>query len=226
LFNECITGAQIMDKSDSGSKEGLWLGLSLAACAGISLCACICLFAASVAVVMLLPESDSEFHIEANQTVEVQVVEMADGTALPVQAKEGYLAPDFQLEALDEEQYALSDFSGQPVIVLYWASWCGYCKEELSLVQEMYPELEQQGIVVLAVNATDGDSLRDINRYVEEEQLPFPVLLDPAAKFNRAYGNLNSLPTAFFISSDGVVQAVVIGTMSEDAWRAQVADLQ
>lgn len=212
-----------MDNSNSGSKQGLWLGISLAACVGIVVCACICVFVVSAAFIFFGVEFGNDFRIEEDQSVEI--VEVPDGTALPVQAKAGYLAPDFQLETLEGDEYSLYEFRGQPVIVLYWASWCGYCKEELSLVQSMHAELEQQGIVVLAVNATDGDDLKDVSRYIEEQELPFPILLDSDGRFNKDFGRLNSLPTTFFIDADGVVQAVVIGTMTESAWRDLIAEL-
>ncbi|MBN2499127.1 MAG: TlpA family protein disulfide reductase [Anaerolineales bacterium] len=215
-----------MDNSNSGSKTGRWLGISYLAAIGIiagaSLCICIC--AASLIFLALLPEVRDDYTIDDSQAVATAV--LPDGSTLEVKAQKGYLAPDFQLENLAGGELTLSEFSGQPVVILYWASWCGYCKEELSLVQTMYPEIETQGIVVLAVNATDGDKLRDIERYLETQELSFPVLLDTHGQFNRDFGHLNSLPTTFFIDAEGIVQAVVIGTMPESDWDEHIADLQ
>ena len=215
-----------MDNSNSGSKTGQWLGISLAAgvgiIAGVSLCICMC--AAFFFVVSLVPELRNDYTIDDGQAM--ATAELPDGTTIQVKAQEGYLAPDFRLEVLEGNELTLSEFLGQPVILLYWASWCGYCKEELSLVQSMYPDLEKQGIAVLAVNATDTDSLGDIDRYLETQELSFPILLDPDGQFNRDFGRLNSLPTTFFIDADGIIQAVVIGTMSESAWRDHIANLK
>ena len=215
-----------MENSNSESKSGQWLGISLAAgiaiIIGISLCVCIC--AAFLIFVALMPEVRDDYTIDDSQAIATAV--LPDGSVLEVKAMEGYLAPDFQLENLAGGELTLSEFSGQPVVILYWASWCGYCKEELSLVEAMYPDLVQQGITVLAVNATDGDNLRDINRYLETQELSFPVLLDTDGQFNRDFGRLNSLPTTFFIDAEGIVQAVVIGTMPESDWEAHIAALQ
>ncbi len=215
-----------MENSNSGSNSGQWLGISLAAgiaiIIGISLCICVC--AASLIFIALLPEVRDDYTIDDGQAVATAV--LPDGSTLEVKAQEGYLAPDFKLEAFAGEELTLSEYYGQPVIILYWASWCGYCKEELSLVQSMYPNLEDQGIAVLAVNATDGDDLRDIERYLETQELSFPVLLDTHGQFNRDFGHLNSLPTTFFIDAEGIVQAVVIGTMPESTWNEYIAALQ
>ncbi len=127
----------------------------------------------------------------------------------------GFLAPDFTLTTLEGETVSLSDFRGQAVLVNYWATWCPPCKAEMPAMQRTYEAYRDQGFVVLAVNATNQDALADVEAFVREYGLTFPVLLDESGSMGALY-RVNALPTSFFIRPDGVIEEVVIGgPMSE-----------
>jgi len=124
--------------------------------------------------------------------------------------QKGFLAPDFTLETLDGETVTLSDLRGQAVLVNFWATWCPPCRAEMPAFQEAYQDYEDQGFVIVAVNATLQDNPADIAAFIAEYGLSFPVVLDVEGVANRLY-QVQSLPTSFFIDKDGVISEVVIG---------------
>jgi len=77
-------------------------------------------------------------------------------------------------------------------------------------IQKLYEKYKDQGFEVLAINATNQDSLYEIDPFVQNYQLTFPILLDTDGRVSRSY-QLRSLPSSFFIDREGVIREVVIG---------------
>jgi thiol-disulfide isomerase/thioredoxin len=124
--------------------------------------------------------------------------------------QKGFLAPDFQLETFDHETYRLSDLRGKPVLINFWASWCPPCRSEMPAIQKVYDEYRDQGFEVLAVNSTHQDNLGDAITFAQIRRLTFPILLDRNGSVGNLY-EIRSLPTTFFVDSEGIIQDVVIG---------------
>jgi len=124
--------------------------------------------------------------------------------------QEGFPAPDFTLDTLSGDQITLSDYQGRPVLINLWASWCGPCRAEMPDMQEVYDEYKDQGFTVLAVNATNQDRVKDVQDFVDEYDLTFPILIDQSGEVSDLY-NLRSLPTSYFITPEGTIHKVVIG---------------
>ncbi|MBI3158596.1 MAG: TlpA family protein disulfide reductase [Chloroflexi bacterium] len=137
----------------------------------------------------------------------------------------GFPAPDFELGTPGGEPIALSDLRGKAVLVNLWASWCGPCRAEMPAIQRVYEEYASRGFVVLAVNATNQDSVTAAVDFAQALGLTFPILLDLDGAVSRQYG-LRALPTSFFIRPDGVIEEVVIGgPMAEALLRTRVERL-
>ncbi|MGD8821744.1 MAG: redoxin domain-containing protein [Anaerolineales bacterium] len=129
--------------------------------------------------------------------------------------RQGFLAPDFTLRSLEGESFTLSDLRGQVVVVNLWATWCPPCRAEMPALQSAYGSYRGEGLVLLAVNSTDQDTLAAVEGFVDEYGLTFPILLDVEGIVSRLY-QLLALPSTFFIDRQGVIQNVVIGgPMSE-----------
>ncbi len=124
----------------------------------------------------------------------------------------GAIPPDFSLFNLSGEEVSLSNFSGQPVVINFWATWCAPCRVEMPAIQSRFLKFADQGLVVLAV---DFDEPADIVAdFRDEFGLTFEILLDPGAEVQQLYRN-RTYPTTFFIDPDGVIQVQHFGPMTE-----------
>lgn len=139
--------------------------------------------------------------------------------------RQGFQAPEFNLETPQGEKMNLSDLRGRPVLINLWTSWCPPCRSEMPALNRVYREYREQGFEILAVNSTWQDKQEDAISFAEELGLEFPILLDLDGKVSQLY-QLRSLPTTFFIGRDGVIREVVIGgPMSEALLRIRVEEL-
>jgi peroxiredoxin len=139
--------------------------------------------------------------------------------------RQGFLAPDFTLHTPDGEMVSLSGLRGRPLLINLWASWCLPCRAEMPAIQRVYDEYRDQGFTVLAINATNQDSVSEAVSFVQSNSLTFPILLDEDGSVSQQY-SLRALPTSFFVDSEGVIREVVVGgPMSEALLRIRVQEL-
>ena len=124
--------------------------------------------------------------------------------------------PDFTVYDPDGNAYRLSDFRGKPVILNFWASWCGPCKSEMPDFNEKYGEYGDQ-IHFLMVNLTDGsqETKERGSGYVLEQGFSFPVYYDLDISAAMAY-SVTSIPVTYFVDSEGYMAAWYPGAMSSD----------
>ena len=135
----------------------------------------------------------------------------SSGPATEYGPEVGKLAPDFKLISLDKQEVSLSDFRGKPVLINFWASWCGPCRIEMPFLQEVYEEWNSKGLVMLAVNLQENPTT--VKKFVENAGLTFPVLLSPGSDVPLAY-NVRGIPATFLIDADGVIRDIKIGAFS------------
>ena len=111
--------------------------------------------------------------------------------------------PDFTVYDLEGNAVKLSDFFGKPIVLNFWASWCGPCKMEMPDFNEKYQELGEN-VQFLMVNMTDGDreTVEIASEFIKSQGYAFPVFYDTASEAAYTYG-VYSLPTTYFIDADG-----------------------
>lgn len=124
----------------------------------------------------------------------------------------GQRAPDFAAIDADGAMVALSDFEGQPVWLNFWGAWCPPCRAEIPDMIQAYQELEQDGIVLMAVSLEEPSS--DAFNYAERAGMDFVVLSDPDRTAISGKYRVRSFPTHIFIDSNGIVREIVTTTMS------------
>ncbi|MEA3337703.1 MAG: redoxin domain-containing protein [Chloroflexota bacterium] len=132
--------------------------------------------------------------------------------ALPPAPAVNHPAPAFTLNTLDGEQLELADLQGQPVVLNFWATWCGPCRAEMPELQRLHEQLSRAGVVVLGVNQNETPDI--VSRYREGLGIDFPTVIDQRLRVSREYA-VNSIPTTFFIDRDGVIQRTFIGPMTD-----------
>lgn len=126
----------------------------------------------------------------------------------------GDAAPAFTLEGMDGGSYSLDKFRGKPVVLNFWASWCGPCRDEAPLLTKLYGEYGSK-LQIVAVNLTDVDSEKSAREFASAYGFEFPVLLDENGKAADSY-RIRPIPTTFFIDAKGVIQDGVLGAMTWD----------
>jgi peroxiredoxin/outer membrane lipoprotein-sorting protein len=124
-------------------------------------------------------------------------------------------APDVELKTLDGEKVRISELKGKPVLLDFWASWCGPCRRELPSIVKLHEEFKEKGLVVLGVN---DEGKKDAASYTREAHLTFPTLDDSGYKAHRAY-RVRSIPSVFLIDRDGNVVKFFKGARSEGELR-------
>ena len=145
--------------------------------------------------------------------------------SLAIAPQAGFLAPEITLTTLEGNTIRLSDLRGQPVLINFWASWCPPCKAEMPAVQRVQSLYQDQGFVVLAINATQQDTRETAEQFIKNGGYTFQVLLDTQGEATRSY-QIHSLPTSFFIDAQGMIKEVVVGgPMAEALLRIRVEQL-
>ena len=132
----------------------------------------------------------------------------------PGTATLGQIAPDFKLQNLEGKAVSLRSFGDKPILINFWATWCGACLYEMPILEQIYEEWSEKGLVMLAINV--GESPAKIQSFLKRYNFSIPVLLDTTETVARRYG-ITGLPTTFFIDKDGVIQYKVIGAFPSKA---------
>ena len=122
-------------------------------------------------------------------------------------------APNFIVQDKNGQAVQLTDFAGKPVVINFWATWCGYCKQEMPDFDRAYAAYPD--VVFLMINATDGvyETKKKADKYVASEGFSFDVYYDVTTSAQNAY-NLTGYPTTVFINAQGDVVAKEVGMIS------------
>jgi len=126
----------------------------------------------------------------------------------------GKPALDFQFQTPEGQSTSLSNLKGKPVLLNFWATWCGPCRMEMPYLQQIYDEWQANELVLLTINI--GESPSQVAEFMQGQGLSFPVLLDTKGEAVEKYG-IRGIPTTFFIDRDGIIQEIKVGAFQSKA---------
>ena len=126
-------------------------------------------------------------------------------TGLASSSLEGREAPDFVLKSSAGENLRLSEHRGDVVMINFWATWCGPCRQEMPLLDDLYNRYERVGFNLLGVNI-DDDSRRAM-QMIEELGVNFPVLFDERKEVSQLY-DVQAMPVTVLVDREGKVRHV------------------
>jgi thiol-disulfide isomerase/thioredoxin len=163
--------------------------------------------------VVLVPEKAGSAAVEPDaQSPEAEATQMR-----------GKPAPAFTLTTLDGKKVSLSDYKGRPVLVNFWATWCGPCKVEMPWFEEFNKQYAAQGFIILGL-ADDVDAGKDkIAKVAHQTGVTYPILLTDG-KVQKAYSpeGMDYLPMSFYVDRKGVIVEETAGLGSKDEIEAHI----
>jgi peroxiredoxin len=134
------------------------------------------------------------------------------------------IAPDFTLKSHSGANLRLSELRGEVVMINFWASWCGPCRQEMPLLEELYAEYQPLGFTILGVNVEEDSS--KAKALLSEIPVSFPVLFDTQSQVSRLY-DVVAMPSTVLVDRDGNVRYLHHGYKPgyEQAYQEQVRAL-
>ena len=120
----------------------------------------------------------------------------------------GQSAPDFNLQTVDGQSVALSSLRGRPVIINFWASWCGPCREEFPLLVSAYQKYSGQGLQIVGVIYDDGP--QTASAFAKSYGATWPLVVDPGGAVAKAY-NGTIVPVSYYVDRNGIIKTVSYG---------------
>lgn len=119
-------------------------------------------------------------------------------------------APDLTLETMDGRELNLADMKGKVVLVNFWATWCAPCRKEIPDFIDLYSELKSEGLVIVGI-AVDQDGAEAVRPYVNEQDINYPIVLDPDQSTESHFDAMYGLPTTYVVNPEGNIVRRVLG---------------
>jgi thiol-disulfide isomerase/thioredoxin len=127
-------------------------------------------------------------------------------------------APAFSLPARGGGQVALADLRGQVVLINFWATWCGPCRKEMPLLEQISKKYQPLGFRMVAINVEEDGQLFDV--FLREVPVTFPILLDPANGVSKLY-KVSAMPSTVIVDRKGKIRYVHQGYKPGDESKYQ-----
>ena len=134
----------------------------------------------------------------------------------------GKPAPMFVLPGIGGGEVDLADFSGQPIVINFWSSWCPPCAREAPILEEVWRRHDGDGVQFIGVDIQDLDE--DAAAYMADYDVTYPNGMDRDGRVTVDYGVIG-LPVTFFVSRSGTIERRWVGAIGEGQLESRVAEL-
>lgn len=165
--------------------------------------------------------------VEQNEVKEENVIEAENKTDEEVSKEDAKIkAINFTVYDENNNEVKLEDYIGKPIVINYWATWCGYCVKEMPTFNKVYEE-EKDEVVFMMINATDGvsETVDKAKKFIKENNFQFPVYYDIKEEVGYQYG-IYSLPTTIFINKKGEIEIGYKGMLSEEILKKEIQKIK
>lgn len=140
-------------------------------------------------------------------------------------APQNIAAVDFTMLDQNGQTVKLSDYYGKPIVLNFWATWCGYCVEEMPHFDKLSQEMGDEVQFLMVNLTTDGETVDKASAFIAKHGYQFPVFYDTNGEAARGYG-IMSLPTTYFIDAQGNVIGYYPAMIDEENLRKIVDEIK
>lgn len=119
-------------------------------------------------------------------------------------------APDVPMTTMNGKSLNLAELSGKVVLVNFWATWCAPCRREIPDLIDLYSEMKSDGLVIVGI-AVDQDGAEVVEPFVNEQNINYPIVLDPDQSMESHFDAMYGLPTTYVVNPEGQIVRRVLG---------------
>lgn len=125
--------------------------------------------------------------------------------------------PNFTWFNADGKKVSFAEFSkGRPVLINFWATWCGPCVRETPDLVELHNELKDQGALFIGISADLGDDAMElVTEFTARYKVPYQIVVDNNGDLQKAFGGLRGYPTTFYVDKNGKIVKRLLGLQSK-----------
>lgn len=143
----------------------------------------------------------------------IVLIAIAAGSSLSLAAETsreiGKQIPDFTLKDINGKDVAFYSFKGKVILLNFWATWCGPCREEMPSLINLYKSYKDKGFVVIGISVDTSD--KPVRRFINDNAIIFPILMDSDKEVSFDIFGVLGLPTSYLIDRNGVVVEKFLG---------------
>jgi peroxiredoxin len=124
----------------------------------------------------------------------------------------GKQSPNFDLTDINGKDHKLSNYKGKTVMMIFWATWCGPCRQEIPGLISLRKEFSPDKLAMIAISFEKGDVVRD---FLKQIPVNYTVITAPQGLMSPPFNMVNGIPATFFIDKDGVIRLASEGVVLE-----------